>query len=164
MGRKKKSTLENWEQVDESLRRLGEIERVVSSAENRLNKRIETMKAETKEKAAPLLEEKKSLEKDIERYCRENQADLGDRRSRDFTHGTIRFRKVSKVVMHSVKNTVASIKKIFPQRKDQLLIVKESPNKDALGRLEPDELSSIGCTVRESDEFGYDIDWEKIGD
>lgn len=161
--RESRLVLQSWDEADGALFAIGKIDREIAREENVLNGQISRLKEESKARVAPLAAEKKAKEKDLEAFCKARRADLAGRQSRRLTFGTVSFRRSSKLVVHSVSNTIAAIRRVFGlEEGGRYLVVKESLNKEALERLSEKDLSAIGVTPKETESFGYEIDWQSL--
>lgn len=162
MAKKKELAIKDWNELDNSLRRLCEIERDVTKQESRLNQAVEKLKDKHKQEAAPLIAERKQIERDIERFCEERKAEIGPAKSRKLTFGTVAFRQVTKLLIHAADATIAAIKQILPEREDELISVTEAPNKPALADLDDGTLLALGCRRKTEDAFRIELDQERI--
>ncbi len=158
------AAIENWDQANETLRRLGQIARETNRLENALNKRVEQAKADYQEKADPLVKEKKALERDLEKFCVRNRSDFDGAQSRMLGFGFVRFRAKSKLVIHNVQNTLAAIKGLLNKAAERYIRTTETPDKEAMETLPDEMLAKIGVVRKRGEEWGYEIDWEKLGE
>lgn len=155
--------LSSWEEVDQGLRRIGEIDRAVSKAEAAMNRRIDQLKAEYAEQVKPLQDEKAGLEKDVKDFAESRRGEFSAVRSKELHFGRVGFRHSVKLVIHNVENTVAAIYRIFGQaRAEDYLNIKTAPDREALKALPDSDLAPLGVTRKQADEFGYEVKAESL--
>lgn len=156
MARKRlnEPTLQSWDDVDQCLAEIAAIDRDLSIIEADQAERIDAIKASAKASAEPLQTKKTALELLMKAYCEANRAEFADRKNRELTFGVVGFRMSSSVVIKNVGNTVQALKDLG---RADCLLVKESPNKEAMRSLPLDTLHAAGASLRTVDAFGYDI-------
>ena len=159
--RKKVSTkLKSWDDVDQTLRVIGEIDLLVQEQEARLNEAIMKAKQAAAQEAAFHLEQKKNLEASIRLFAEEHREDLGDRKSNPLFFGTVSFRKSTKII------TIANLKRVLELLKvhglKTYIRTKETVDKEAMGALDDVTLKQVGCRRKIEDVFGYAVDYERI--
>ena len=72
----KEEGLQSWDEVDQHLRRLGEIDNKICRLETDYNDKVTDLKAKVDEKVKPLVLEKEQLERQIKDYAETNRFDL----------------------------------------------------------------------------------------
>ena len=163
MARKRLSgtTLESWDEVDRCLAEIGRIDRELGLLEAAQQESIDQVKASTKAAAEPLQNKKLGLEMAIKEYAEANRAEFIKTKTRDLTFGTVGFRLSTSVVIKRIADTVQALKDLNLR---DCLIVKESPNKDAMRALPLETLHAVGASLKQEDAFGYEIKREALAE
>lgn len=153
------TALESWDQVDETLRAIGVIDREVNLIEASANEEIDRIKAQTKEAAAPLLDKKSGLELAIKEYCEANRAEFTNMKTKALTFGSVGFRLSTKVIVKRVADTLQAMKDLGLSA---CIRIKEELDKEAMKNLSTETLAQVGAGLKTTNAFGYEIDQEKI--
>lgn len=174
MGRIKtpnRKKLENWDQVNEALRRINELSSAIGKKTHEYNEEDAKRRVTLDQFCNPLRNEIEALELGMEDFCNINREDFGDKKSREFPNGVVSFRvgnpKVDKdkgmtwaKVLEIIKNSkfvarfVRSVEEI---NKEQILADYAACKDDAeKGRLKTD-LSSVYLKVVQDETFGYSL-------
>lgn len=134
-------TIETWEQADELVRRIGDLQGDIAKAEANAKKKADAITAQ-------LAEDIKSAHDGIELYTESLNAfaathrkEFGAMQSKKLNFGTIGWRKSSIIIVK--KATAGLIESLFGKRAASFLNVKVTPNKEALAKLTDDELLGI---------------------
>lgn len=146
--------INNYENVNEALKRIAElsvgIERINGEVTLECNRIKESRSAEIDK----LSNEKKYLEQCITSFCEENKADFAEKRSKDFTFGTIGYRLVKSVSLPRVRE---KIDKLLLSLKsygcNDCIKYEESIDKDAVCELEDSTLVKLGLKRVVKDNF-----------
>ncbi len=154
--------LQSWQQVDNSMRRIGEITATLDKANADLNKRIQTIRESVERTYADLAREKLRLEKDIEEFTCSRRDEFKEKKSKPLTFGIVSFRIVRKLLVKSNAFTVEAIKRILGLNALKYLHVQEKPNKETLAELEDQELRNLGVIRKITDDFGYKLNWQNL--
>lgn len=162
MAKTMTTMVSDWTEADQALMRIGQIERSLTNLELGMNKTIDRAKESKAAAAEPLLREKKVLERDLEKFCVKNREGFGGAKSRVLNFGTVRFREASKLVIHSVSNTLAGLKSLLGTGAERFIRTREEPDKEALETMPDETLSRIGVTRKKEEKFGYEVDQAKI--
>ena len=163
MARKRLSgtALESWDEVDRCLAEIGRIDRELGLLEAAQQESIDHLKASTKAAAEPLQNKKLGLEMAIKEYAEANRAELIKTKTRELTFGTVGFRLSTSVVIKRIADTVQALKDLNLR---DCLIVKETPNKDAMRALPLETLHAVGASLKQEDAFGYEIKREALAE
>ena len=156
--------LRDWEQVDDGLRQIGEIDREIGRLEAGLNEAIDALKADYDAKADPLIARKKRLEKDIEEFACANRDEFAKRKSRTLTFGEVSFRIVNKVKPLSKWTWKSVVERLRVMRMDRYLRVKYEADKEAMqaALLCGEDLGQLGVRLCTQDVFGYKVNTEQL--
>jgi len=163
MARKRLSgtTLESWDEVDRCLAEIGRIDRELALLEAAQQESIDKVKADTKAAAEPLQNKKLGLEMAIKEYAESNRAEFIKVKTRELTFGTVGFRLSTSVVIKRVADTVQALKDLGLR---ECLLVKETPNKEAMRCLPLETLHAVGASLKQEDAFGYEIKREQLAE
>lgn len=160
MAKKKiETTLAGWDQVNEALRRMAEIDIALGEIEGRLTLEINDAKAGAEAEAGPHKEARRSLEADITAFCEEHKEEFAKVRSKEFTFGLIGYRVVAKLVIKSKKACLAAMRALGL---DSYIRVIEEPDKDAMDGLDDATLARIGASRKTEDKLRIEPNLEKL--
>ncbi|MBI1291831.1 hypothetical protein GC173_11395 [bacterium] len=151
----------DWNEADEALRRIGEIDRAEKASELAMNRQIETAREVHREKTAAMVAERKVLEKDLKQFAESRRADLEGKQSKELHHGTVSFRRASKLIVHNEANSITAVKRVFPEQVAAVVAVKESLRKEVIEKWASSDLAAIGVTTDEKETFGYETKYEE---
>ena len=113
MGRKRIEpipALNNWDDVDIQLAEIGELERTVEAIEAYMQQEIDNAKLSADMEAAPYRKRIADLEAQIKQYVDDHADELGGKKSKVLTFGTVGYRKSTKVVL---PRAAAKVKEII---------------------------------------------------
>lgn len=161
MPRKKEVILKNWDQVDEGLRRLGEIEIELGKIEGELTIKVNKAKEDADIFARGLKKEKKSLEVGISDFCDENKNAFLKKRSRDLTYGIVAYKTTKKIIIRSNKACVAAMEAL---KMEKYLRIEKKPDKELMLELDDGILAKIGASKKIEDRIRIEPAIEKIKD
>ncbi|MDA8155594.1 MAG: host-nuclease inhibitor Gam family protein [Actinomycetota bacterium] len=162
MARKKVvPTMKAWADVDVALRRIGFLRIEFDCIEDAMNGEIMRAKTSAAKKVEPLLAEIARLEAEMQVFTEAHREGLGAKQSLQLTFGTVSFRKSTRLIISSVKKAVAQIREKLGA---SYLHIKESPDKDALDKLDDKTLASVGVKRKSGETFGYEVDYKKISE
>jgi phage host-nuclease inhibitor protein Gam len=153
------TALKSYDDADQVLRKIGELDRKLTGIESAANARIDAAKASAKEQSEPLLAIKSDLERQLKEFCESNRADFVTTRTRVLTFGSIGFRRSVALYMKNAADTLQALKALALTKCVRII---EEIDKEQL-RLQPtDILAQVGASVRHKDTFGYDVKAEAI--
>ena len=150
------TTLGSWADADKTLKKIGETASKIAAKEAAATAKIEQAKATLKRETDALVAEKTSLLHDVEEFAKLHKAELTEeagKKSIVLNHGSLGFRKSTKIKLVKVAKIVERIKAKGRAFADKHLHIKESPNKEALRKLDDETLESLGVIRDVSDEF-----------
>lgn len=159
---KKELSLKSWDDANEAVRRLAEIERLEAKSSAVMNQEIDKVKLHYETEMKPLSDERKQIEKDLAVFAKANRIDFQGKQSKVLAFGVLMFRKSKAMTIHSVVNTVAALERIYGADANEYLKVTKKVEKDALEKLNDEELAQIGCSRKEKETFAYEIKWDVI--
>ncbi len=157
--------IETWDNVDEALRRLGEIEIQCAKINGDTTLEINAIKEKAKKEAEGLDSEKKHIEKLITLFCDGYKADFAKKRSKDFNFGTVGFRTVKNVSIPRDKTkTIALLKSLKAFGLKDCILYEEKADKDKINELTDETIVKLGLKRTVKDSFRIIPAIEKIGE
>ena len=166
MARKKINMIQlhSWQECDEALRAIGEHTRDVRAVENVMNEQIAAAKAAATDKVRPLQEQITELELAIQSFAVAHMDDLGGRKSKALTFGTISFRKSTRIRLPKAREKVAGI--VARLRSlgmlDCINVPEPTVNREALKKYSAEQIAQTGATLTVEDVFGYELNEENV--
>jgi phage host-nuclease inhibitor protein Gam len=158
-------TIENWEGVDNTLKRLAEITVAVAKINGDATIRMNEIKLEAANKAASLQIEKDALEKQIEIFCEANKHEFADKRSKELNFGMVGYRVSTSVpIPRDKKKIEALIKSIKAFGLKDCIAYEEKPDKEALKELDDTTLTKLGLKRKVEDNFRIEPRIEEVAD
>jgi len=151
--------LNSWDEVDATLREIGEVGRDIGLLESAQNEEIDRVKKETKEAAAPLMDRKSALELSLKEFCEANRGEFAKAKTRVLTFGSVGFRLSTKVMIKRVADTLQALKDLNLR---SCIRIKEELDKEAMKNLSTETLAEVGASLKTENAFGYEIDLEKL--
>ena len=153
MAKKKLSTIENWNGVNDKLRELSEKKIELARAEGRQTLEINNIREKYNDITEGLTKEISEIEKDIERFCEQNKDEFLEDRTKRFSFGTISYRITRSF---KIADTIAAIKglktlKYFDCLKTEVSIIKEN-----LKKVDKSILTKCGITMKEVDKISIE--------
>ncbi|MDP4092576.1 MAG: host-nuclease inhibitor Gam family protein [Bacillota bacterium] len=149
----------NWDEVNQALKELGDIDRRVTRLEADMNSKINDIKADFERDATPLINRKEQLEKNVQAFTECYQEEFVASKSKKFLYGTVGFRKTSNIVVRNVKAIIEAIKQ---NKMDDCLIITEKINKEELEKYDDKSLEKIGAKRNIKDKFFYELSIERV--
>ena len=149
----------HWQQVDDALREIGQIDRELGLIESGQNAEIDRLKNSAKEQAKPLLARKAVLELAMKEFCEARRAEFTRAKSKKLTFGNVGFRLSSKVVIRRVADTLQALKDLGLSH---CIRQKEELDKDAMKNLSTETLAEVGASLKTDNAFGYEVDQERL--
>jgi phage host-nuclease inhibitor protein Gam len=159
--------LSTWEQADEALRQIGLRRIALDELEADLQGRVDRLKGVYGEKVAPLVQEVKAFEKQLEEFAAAHRSDLGKAKSKRLVFGSLGFRVSTalKLIVGHTWETVLDLVKARPASwQKRLLRTKEEVDRAALwaAKSPKEVLACLGLELERLETFGYDLDLEKV--
>ena len=149
----------NWNDVDEALYTIGEIDRDIQLLESSQNEQIDQVKAKTKLLSGSLHDKKESLESAIKEYCESQRPEFIKVKTKQLTFGEVGFRLSTKIMIKRVAETLQALKDLALTT---CIRSKEEPDKDAMKNLTDETLAEVGAARKVENIFGYTINVERI--
>lgn len=159
MAKKKDSIYNSWEEIDKALRQLGELKIEKEKNEGELTLKINELKAFYADKNNKVINDIKTIEKEITRYCDENKDSFINKRNKKLNFGVISYRLTEKVVCSCIPNIIKSLKTL---NLDFCLRIKEEIDKDKIKELDANTLAKVGVKVLKEDKLTIEPNVVKI--
>lgn len=157
--------VENWEQADEALRRMGEVDIALSEINGEMNIAINQLKESAKKDAAGLASERKYLEDQITHFCDSRKSEFAKKRSRSLNFGVIGFRITTSVPIPRDKgklaDLIAALKRL---RLETCIKTEEKIDRDQVATLDDGTIAKLGLKKSVRDNFRIQPNLEKIQD
>ena len=161
MGRiKKESIYRNWYEIDNAIRKYGNLEIEKSKIEGLQTIEINNIKEKYTAKAEEITAEQKRLATEITRFCEQNKAAFLNKRSKTLNYGTVSYRVSSSVKLENSNDVV--IKSIEALNLDFCLKIDKKIDKDKLRELDATTLSKIGVQIVTKDSLSITPDIARI--
>lgn len=151
--------LKDWNEVDNTLLAIGEIDRNLQLIEAAANEEIDKIKKALKERTAPLIERKTALELAMKDFAEANRADFVKTKSKQLTFGEVGFRLSTRILIKKLAETIQALKDMGFSN---CVRCKEEPDKEAMKALTDEQLAEVGASRKTDNTFGYTLDIEKI--
>lgn len=148
-----------WEEVDQSLRRMGEIEIAYNKINGEMTLKINEIKEEAAARANGIMAERAALEKAITVFCEQHKHEFIKARSVELTFGLVAYRVSKSIYIKSKSACVAALKVLGLT---SYIKTMEEPDKEALDGLENIVLAKIGVTRKIEDKLRIEPDLEKL--
>jgi phage host-nuclease inhibitor protein Gam len=149
----------SWDEIDQKLRRMGEIDIAVLKLEGDMTLRINEIRAEYETKAEGLKYERLTIEGGIAAYVEDHKDEFAKTRSKELTFGVIAFRVVKKIVIRSIKATIAAMHALHLE---QYIRTIEDPDKELMVDLDDNTLSKVGAVRKVDDKLRIEPNIERI--
>lgn len=149
----------NWDEVNQAIKEIGDIDRKVSTIENDMNERINTIKADSERDSASLLERKTKLETNIQEFTESYANEFITAKSKKMLYGTVGFRKAATITIRNIKAIIEACKQ---NRMTDCIITTEKLNKEELEKYDDASLLKIGAKRKVGDKFYYEVNTERI--
>jgi phage host-nuclease inhibitor protein Gam len=160
----KKSTIPSracadWNDVDQNLKRLGEITVRIEDIEGEQTLRINEIKEDYTRQIEALKTEQKGLEAGIETFAEANKDAFADGRTRELTFGKIAYRVVKSIRVASIESCVKALRAFGY---GHMVRVVETPDKEAMAELKDDILVKVSAKRIVSDKLRIEPNIERI--
>ncbi len=146
--------IQNYENVNEALKRIAELSVGIERINGEVTLECNRIKESRSSEIDKLSNEKKYLEQCITSFCEENKADFAEKRSKDFTFGTIGYRLVKSVSLPRVREKIDKLLLALKSYGcNDCIKYEESIDKDAVCELEDSTLVKLGLKRVVKDNF-----------
>lgn len=160
MAKKKaRPVFQSWEEVNQAMGDLIEIDQHVFQIEATMNNHINVLKKEAELKANPLLARKAELEANIQAFTEHHIDEFKDSKTKSLTFGEVGFRRTTSIVTRNVKAIIEALKQ---NRMLDCIKTAESIDKDKLGQYDDEALLKVGAKRKAEDRFFCKPNIERI--
>ncbi len=153
-----KPALESWDDVNLTMKEIGECQIEIDKIEADMNMKISDTKLEYEMKAQTFKDRIAKLEIDLKDFVESNKHEL-DGKSKVLNFGRTGFRQSTKIVLRKVENIIKNLKAYGMK---DCINVKETVNKDNLKKYSDEDIAKVGATKKVEDVFWYEVDKEKL--
>lgn len=156
---KEQTSLKSWDEVNEKLHRIAEINAVTKKFKAQADLKHLSIDKQLEGETSSLLDEKLSVERDIELYCKDHRDEFANARTRTLNFGLVQLRWLPERVVVLAKWTIDKvIEEIKRQRITSFIRVKEELNRDEIkaAYLGENGLRKLGLALKQDEEFYYE--------
>ncbi|MDD3415505.1 MAG: host-nuclease inhibitor Gam family protein [Lachnospiraceae bacterium] len=163
MARKKvtEQVLTSWDEVNESLKIIGDAQNEIATIESEMNAQIAEIKKAAKEKVKSHESIIKINEVLIQQFATEHKGDLKGK-SRKFAFGTLGFRLSTKLILPKQIKTV--IENLKSNGMMDCLNTTITVNKEVLKTYDEKEIINVGGSLKKEDTFWYETEKTTVQD
>lgn len=146
--------IQNFEDVNLALKRVAELSVGIEKINGEVTLRCNEIKEARAGEIKVLSDELAYVEQCITTFCESNKHEFADKRSKEFTFGTIGYRLSKSVSLPRVKEKLENlIKAIKSYGHNDCITYKEEINKDAIVELDDGTLAKLGLKRSVKDNF-----------
>jgi len=157
--------VENWEDADVAIKRMGEIDISLSEINGELTLAVNQLKTSAKQNATGLESERKYLERQITNYCEQQKKEFAKKRSRNLNFGTIGFRITTSVPIPRDKARLADLIGVLKNlRLNTCIKTEQKIDREQIETLEDTTIAKLGLKKNVKDSFRIQPNLEKIQD
>lgn len=151
--------LKTWDEVDQALRRMGEIDIATQKIFGNLTLKVNELKQRAENEAGPLNAERKEIEEAVAAFCEGHKEEFTKQRSKELTFGLVAFRIVTKIVIRSKEACLAAMHAL---KLDSYIRVIEEPDKLAMEGLDDAVLAKVGAKRKTEDRLRIEPNLERL--
>lgn len=159
MAKKQESKYLSWEEIDEALKELGELNIKKTRLEGEQTLKINEIKAETQAKAGIITSQIKDIEKNIERFTDAHKTEFLQKRTKKLNYGQISFRLVKKVCCSCVDEAIKALKVL---NMDFCIRTKSELDKERIMECDENLLLKAGIVIKSEDKVRIEPNFEKL--
>lgn len=162
MAKKKEtSKFTSWDEVAAALRDMRDIELRRKKAEVNMNNAMTHIKAQYEENDKPEKAAFEALEKQVMLFTKEHEADFIDKKSREFTFGTVGFKVTTEIITNNIKAIIGALKN--KGMTDCITTtVTEKINKGKLSEYSDEAIKAVGARRRTEEKYFYKLNLESL--
>jgi len=152
--------IRSWEDVDKALLDIAESEITLNDIEGQLNIHINAAKERATQLSTPLKTRIKALSEVVEDWVERNRKDI-DGKTKVLTYGKVGYRASSRVSVPT-KTIDEVLEALRKHGMNDCISVKETVDKDMLGKYPDKDIEKVGCSKKYEDKFFMETDKKKI--
>jgi len=157
--------VENWEDADQALRRMGEITVALTEASGELTLKLNELKGKMKKNVSGLESERKYLEQQITHFCESQKAEFAKKRSKVLNFGLIGFRITTSVPIPRDRGKLSDLITVLKRlRLNSCIKVAETVDRERISSLDDGVIAKLGLKKSVKDSFRIQPNLEKIRD
>lgn len=160
MAKKRKSILTSWIDCKAMLAKAAVLDAEIDRETSDYNAQEQELRKLFEQGIAERKAQQQMYEKEIELFCKENKDEFEDKRTKDLTHGTVRFEKTNPAVTYLTGiQEEGALNLLIKHEAEEFIRTKQEINKDAIkaaystGKLDADELATYGMQITQKDRF-----------
>lgn len=135
--------LHSWDDVDRFLVRLAGLEARAAQVKAEADERIRRIRQEAAGHVAPLAQERKALEAELEAFAKSHKKDFGRTRSLPLTHGRIGWRRITSIRFKAKADEIVAA--LEHRGLDLAVMVTKRPSKEVMAEFGDDLLAAVGA-------------------
>jgi phage host-nuclease inhibitor protein Gam len=170
MPQKIKTTLKNFDEIDQKLLELAKHQSFIQSQEADMNDKIQDIRKRYDNLTAHINAVAKQISTDIENFCLLNRQDFEKSKSKEYAHGIVGFRKSPpKILQLNRKYSWETIIELLKKMRLGMFIRKrEEVDKEAIlaaifaKEITDEKLTDAGLKIDQSEKFSITIKWNEI--
>ncbi|MBB6672998.1 host-nuclease inhibitor Gam family protein [Cohnella nanjingensis] len=147
---KEQPVFQSWDEVNEGMRSLIEIDQHVTNIESTMNNQLNEIKKDAELRAKPLLAQKEKLMKDIQAFTEHHIDEFRESKTKSLTFGEVGFRRATSISYRNVKAVLEALKL---HKMTDCIKVTEAIEKDQLSKYDDAALARIGVKRTSKDKF-----------
>ena len=149
--------------IDAKIKRLGELQIAIAGIEGDLTVATNALKQQSKDRAAPLVDERKIIESEIKLWAEHNKAQFAKKRSLELQFGKIAYHISHSLSLPRAKDKVQSlISSIKSLGFGECIVREEKPSRELLLELSDTDLVKLGLQRKTTDNLRIEPNIEKI--
>lgn len=152
----------SWQEADDLVRKAGDIQLDLNKHQRSAKMKIDRVKENLAAETAPLQEHLDHIVRSLEAFCDHHQEDFGKKRSRHLAFGIVGWRKSSKI--RTKKTTLQKILDVFGRSASSYIRTKQEPDKEALAKLDDEQLKKVDAKREVTDDFFVEPDIPETAD
>jgi phage host-nuclease inhibitor protein Gam len=161
----KPPALNDWQEVDEALREIGETEIKLSELEGEMTRQINEIKDKYALLSQPVSARVKELTGQIEGFVEAHRDDFDGKKTRTLNFGETGYRQSTTIVIPKDKDELDEvIRRLRARKMDACVVVTEKIDKDALRAYGEDVVRAVGAGWRTSDKFWCEANRDRLID
>ena len=156
-------SIKTWEDANDALRQIAEATLALADIEGEMNKQIVGAKKAAEEQGKAHKDRIAKLERELKDFVTEHRDEMGKAKSKALTFGEVSFRLSTKISLPRAKEKVKEIiRKLKTRKMMDCIVTKEEISKEALKKYGEDVVNAVGATWKQSDTFGYELNFAKL--
>lgn len=162
MAKVKESIYKNWEEINQAMKTLGQLNIKKNKLEGEQTIKINEVKEATALKAGELINNIKEIEKEIARFTQQNKNEFIKKRHKKLAFGTVSFKITKSVSCECVADAIKALKSL---NLDFCIRCNEELNKDEIKEISDEMmLSRAGITIKKTDKLTIEPNYIKISE